>query len=657
MKRIVTLIILLTASTGLLQAQFSRYIVQLTDKKGTPYTVSASSAYLSAKSIARRTNQHISIDSTDLPINPAYLDSIRNVPNVTVINSSKWLNQVLIKTTDANALTKINSFPFVKKSSGIAARLSARSNDLSSEGADETRELPVSVNHVVGQTGATALDYGSMYNQIHIHDGDYLHKLGFTGRGMTIAILDAGFLNYLTNPAFDSVRLQGRVLGTWDYVNNEASVNEDYVHGANVFSLLASNRPGILVGSAPHASYWLLRTEDASTEYPVEEQHWIVAAEFADSAGVDMISTSLGYTDFDNSVFNLSYAQRNGNTAMISIAADLAAKKGILVVVAAGNSGNSSTDGKYVGVPADADSVFTIGSIDVNGNIASSSSWGPNGAGLLKPNVVSVGQNAVIASYSTGNPVTGSGTSYACPLMAGMVACLWQVFPEFNNMQIMDAIQRSANKYSSPDFRFGYGIPNFKRAVAVLTKQYATASTTFNNCIISINWKSKDDTSTVYTLQRKLAGETGFTTIGQVASASISFKANNYVYNDSIRAAASGVAQYRILQTIRSADTTIEIANLQQTINTVCFPDNTLMALPSPFDQQLLVVVNIPAAMTGMGIKITDMMGRIVYAKKTDKPAGYFSLSVNTAGWNTGIYEVTLYNNNKRMYERKVLKK
>ena len=658
MKRIATLVIVLIATTGLAQAQFTRYIVQFTDKKGTPYSISAPSAFLSAKSIARRTKQQRAIDSTDLPVNPAYLDSIRKLPNVTIINSSKWLNQVLIKTSDADALAKINEFPFVKKSSNIAPRKSTRSNNLSNELADETNQAPLAVNQVAGQKGATtAFAYGSMYNQIHIHDGDYLHKLGFSGQGMTIAILDAGFLNYLNNPVFDSVRLQGRVLGTWDYVNNEASVSEDNSHGAYVFSLLASNRPGVLVGSAPHASYWLLRSEDSNSEYPVEEQNWAVAAEFADSVGVDMISTSLGYADFDNSIFNHSYAQRNGNTAMITIAANLAAKKGILVVVAAGNSGNGSGDSKYVSCPADAENVLTIGSIDINGEIASSSSWGPNGAGLLKPNVVSVGANAVIASATAGNPASGNGTSFACPNMAGLVACLWQVFPEFSNMQIIDAVQRSANKYTNPDFRFGYGTPNFKKAIALLTKQYATASTTFNNCIVSINWKSKDDTSSVYTLQRKLPGESGFTNLSQIASSAFMFKANSYTYYDTIKAVDGSAIQYRILQTIRSADTTIEIANLQQTLTSVCFPDNTLMALPSPFDQQLMVVVNTPEAVANMGIKITDMMGRIVYAKKTDKPAGYYSTSVSTARWNAGIYEVTLYNNNKRMYERKVLKK
>jgi hypothetical protein len=659
MKRIVTLIGLLIASTGFTQAQFSRYIVQFTDKKGTPYSLSTPSAYLSAKSLARRTNQHIAIDSTDLPVNPAYLDSIRSVPNVAVINNSKWLNQVLIRIIDTNqratTLARINAFPFVKGSNAVA-RLGT-SNTLALGLPDQSSASPVSVKQAAGQTGFTSQDYGNSYNQIHLHNADYLHKLGFSGRGMTIAVIDAGFQNYLNNPAFDSVRLQGRILGTWDYVKNEASVNEDNFHGAYVFSLLASNRPGVLMGSAPHANYWLLRTEDAATEFPIEEQHWAVAAEFADSAGVDMISSSLGYVDFTNSIFDHSYAQRNGNTAMVTIAADLAAQKGILVVVAAGNYGALTNENKYVGCPADADSVLTVGSIDINQNIASSSSWGPNSALKLKPNVVSVGQNAVIANLNTGNAATGSGTSYACPLMAGMAACLWQMFPEFTNMQIIDAIQKSANKYTNPDFRFGHGVPDFKKGVALLTKQYATANTAFNNCVISINWKSKDDTSSTYTLQRQLPGETGFSVISQITSSSVSFKANSYVYNDTIRAAGSGTIQYRIIQTMRSADTSFEIASLQQPLNAVCFPDNTLMALPSPFSQQLLVVMNTPEAIANMGIQITDMMGRIVYAKKANKPAGYFSTSVGTSTWSAGVYEIAVFNNGKRIYNRKALKK
>ena len=471
MKKLFALAVMFIATTGLVQAQFTRYIVQLTDKKDTPYSFTAPSAYLSDKAIARRTKYHISIDSTDLPLTPAYLDSIRKVPNVTILNVSKWLNQVLIKIADTNAvataLTRINSFSFVKKTSPLAPRISTIANRSGVIEDDVTAVSSPGNQRQMGVTGTEDLNYGKTYDQIHIHEGEYLHNLGYNGKGMTIAIIDAGFYMYLTNPVFDSVRLQGRVLGTWDYVNNEASVNEDYIHGAYVFSVLASNRPGVMVGSAPYASYWLLKTEDTNSEYPVEEQNWIAAAEFADSAGVDMISTSLGYADFDKAAFSYSYTQRDGHTAMISIAADMAVKKGILVVVAAGNSGGTSTDAKYVGCPADADSVLTVGAVDKFGNIGGFSSWGPNGAGLLKPNVVSVGVSTVIAT-TAGNAGSGTGTSYACPNMAGLVACLWQAFPDFTNMEIMNAVQQSSSKYSSPDFRFGYGIPNFRIAYGLL---------------------------------------------------------------------------------------------------------------------------------------------------------------------------------------------
>jgi len=441
-------------------AQFSRYIVQFSNKKGTAYSLSNPAAFLSQRAIERRVRQNIPIDSTDLPVSKDWLDSLRAIAGVTIISTSKWLNQACIQTTSPGALATINSFSFVKKTNGIAPRVS--------EPADKKLDtvitrLPPSGSRIRQAQGITSLDYGDMFNQIHIHEGEYLHNLGYTGRGIQIAVMDAGFQNYKFNPVFDSLRLQSRLLGEWDFVMNEASVNEDNSHGALVLSVIAGNRPGVMVGSAPHASYWLLRTEDVSGEYPIEEQHWAVAAEFADSAGVDMISSSLGYDTFDNPAFNYSYAQRNGNTAMITRAADMAAQKGILVVSSAGNSGGASSELRFVGAPADGDSVFTVGGIDVNGNIYAYSSWGPNGAGRQKPNAVSVAVGTVVAT-TAGNAGSGTGTSFACPNLAGLMACLWQAFPEFSNMEIFEAVQQSADRYTNPDGRFGYGVPNFRKA-------------------------------------------------------------------------------------------------------------------------------------------------------------------------------------------------
>jgi len=463
------------------KAQSTRHIVEFTDKKGTQFSLGNPSAYLSAKSIARRTKQKISIDSTDLPLSKTYLDSIAAVPNVVIRNQSKWLNQILIITSDASALAKINSFPFVKSVKAIAP-VARSTEDIIAKKKDQTyelgNELLSRMNNGTKTEGVNDIQYGGTFNQIHIHEGEYLHNLGFTGDGITIAVLDAGFQAYKTNPALDSMRLQGRVLGEWDYVMNEASVNEDYVHGAYCLSIIAANRPGSIVGSAPHASFWLLRTEDVYSEYPVEEQYWIAAAEFADSAGTDMISTSLGYNIFDDPSYNHTYPERNGNTTMITRAADFAAKKGIIVTASAGNDGQRTDDYKFVSCPADADSVLTVGAVNGAGTIAAFSCWGPNSAGKVKPNVVSVGQGTILAN-TIGNPIGGNGTSYANPNMAGLVACLWQAFPEFTNMEIIDAVQHSADRFLTPDERYGYGIPNFRIAYNQLLierqrRKYAT---------------------------------------------------------------------------------------------------------------------------------------------------------------------------------------
>jgi len=481
MKKIFTLFILCCCVVLFSKAQSTRHIVEFTDKKGTQFSLGNPSAYLSAKSIARRTKQKISIDSTDLPLSKTYLDSIAAVPNVVIRNQSKWLNQILIITSDAAALAKINSFPFVKSVKAIAP-LARPTEDIIAKKKDQTyelgNELLSRMNNGTKTEGVNDIQYGGTFNQIHIHEGEYLHNLGFTGDGITIAVLDAGFQAYKTNPALDSMRLQGRVLGEWDYVMNEASVNEDYVHGAYCLSIIAANRPGSIVGSAPHASFWLLRTEDVYSEYPVEEQYWIAAAEFADSAGTDMISTSLGYNIFDDPSYNHTYPERNGNTTMITRAADLAAKKGIIVTASAGNDGQRTDDYKFVSCPADADSVLTVGAVNGAGTIAAFSCWGPNSAGKVKPNVVSVGQGTILAN-TIGNPIGGNGTSYANPNMAGLVACLWQAFPEFTNMEIIDAVQHSADRFLTPDERYGYGIPNFRIAYNQLLierqrRKYAT---------------------------------------------------------------------------------------------------------------------------------------------------------------------------------------
>ncbi len=464
------LVFILLTCTQAVISQYSRHIVQFRDKQNSSYLVSSPAVYLSQASINRRIRQHITIDSTDLPVTPAYIDSLRSVPGVEVINQSKWLNQVLIRTIDSAALVRIRQFPFVKIAMANALKANPGEEVIQKKFTEPVTPLPDRSEISQRQQflrAADTLSYGFMQPQIAIHNGQYLHNRNFTGRGIVIAVLDGGFFNYHTNPAIDSVRLQNRIRGTFDFVNNESSVTEDHPHGLQCFSIMAANIPGVMVGSAPHADYYLFKSEDSDSEFPVEEQNWVVAAEKADSAGADLISSSLGYTVFQDPAFNHEYSERNGHSTIVTIGANFAVKKGMIVMNSAGNSGNDLTDNKFIACPADGDSVVAVGAVDVNGNIATFSSWGPNSAGRVKPDIVSVGQGTVFAS-NTGTPAAGNGTSYSNPNVAGLVACLWQAFREFTNHEIINAVLQSSHRYANPDNPFGYGIPDFRKAYDML---------------------------------------------------------------------------------------------------------------------------------------------------------------------------------------------
>jgi serine protease AprX len=469
MKKRLLLLSLFIAFFGLSShAQFSKYIVRFKDKAGTPFSISDPSQYLSARSIQRRVKQNIAIDSTDLPITPRYIDSVRLAGNVIILNRSKWLNEVCIQTTDAAALAKINSFPFVISSNPVMRIQQGDRQDIPTRNKFNEQVSQTAAATQVAQTSADYYNYGSSFAQIHIHEGEFLHNMGFRGEGMLMAMFDAGYKNYLTITAFDSVRNNNQVVETYDFVQNEVSVNEDDSHGMFCFSIIAGNWPGQLVGSCPKAKFYLYRTEDAPTEYPIEEQNWAAAAERADSIGVDVFTTSLGYTTFDNPVFNHTYADMNGKITIIARANAMAARKGIISVVAAGNDGNNAWH--YIGTPADADSVVTVGAVNAAGVAASFSSYGPASDGRVKPTVASVGQGTAFAGLNN-QPNFGNGTSFATPNLAGLITCLWQAFPEFTNMQIIEAVKKSSSNYTTPNDRIGYGIPNFHKAYDDLFQQ------------------------------------------------------------------------------------------------------------------------------------------------------------------------------------------
>ncbi len=526
-------------------SQQTRYIIELKDKAFNEFSIHVPAVFLSARALEHRARYHIAIDSTDLPVTQRYIDSIRLSGTVNILNTSKWLNQVAIQTTDAAALAKISSFPFVKSFRAIAARSAppSRSNkfDLESIATAASSIEPM-------QTELTNLyNYGQSYGQVHLHQGEFLHNHGFSGQGMQLAMLDAGFPNYPTHPTFDSVRINNQFLGTWDFVNNSSNVNGFSSHGTLCLSIIAANNPGSFVGTAPKTSFYLFRTEDALPEEPIEEQNLAAALEKADSAGVNVASISLGYFTFDDPAYNYTYTDMDGNTTISAKAADFAAKKGMLVVVANGNEGTKPW--RVLITPADADSVLSVGAVDVAGVVADFSSYGPSSDGQVKPGVAAVGRNAV-ANAGTASPVTYDGTSFACPNMAGLSTCLWQAFPESNNMGIISALQQSASKATTPDDRVGYGIPDMKKAFVILLKRFYTQKIQQAGCNVFINFTAKSSANMNFEVQRKLPADTDYTGI-QTINGPGSFANGNFSYSDDLSSYSSPTTiSYRIKMNI-----------------------------------------------------------------------------------------------------------
>ena len=656
MKKLLSYFLFTFLFLPITEAQVTRYLVKLKNKGGNPFSISNPSTYLSQRAIDRRTRYGISIDSTDLPPTPAYITQIRNVPNVTILNISKWLNSVSIQTNDPTALNTINGFPFVETVIGIAARFSGES--------PIRDKFPQQITDIItqerpDQVEADYYNYGTnAYNEIHLHKAEFLHNIGLRGQGMMITLHDAGFFNYTTLDAFDSVNMNGQVLSTWDFVTGNASVTEDNSHGMQVFSTIAANIPGQFVGKAPKANFHLFRTEDVASENVIEEHNWVCAAERADSLGTDLISSSLGYTTFDIPAFNHPYADRNGNIAMITIGADLAAKKGILVFNAQGNIIDPETH--FLSVPADGDSVVSVGSVNQMGIVASNSSYGPSSDGQVKPDVASVGQGAVVQT-SANTIGTSNGTSFACPNMAGMTACLWQGFPEYNNMKIVNAIRRAGSRFSTPDDRMGYGIPDMKAAFSELLVEYATSSATINACTARVNWSSKDVGAMKYEIERRLPGESSFTKVGELnPTAGVILTNRTYQFDNAVLSPTAGTIFYRIRQIIDTSTASFSASYIDTTSVTIasgCFatgnPDPSPIQVlvrvqPNPSTgSQATLVVESPFAITNMPVAIYDGNGKLMMQWKQSKTMGRASFDLPAGKLAAGKYYIRVYNNDQ----------
>ena len=434
----------------------------LKDKQGSAYTIEHPNRWLSRKAIERRKRQALPLDSTDLPVSTRYLklfektsDDVikinRKSSEYAIIGTSRWNNTILVRSNDTTLFKRLASLDCVRK-------------------AEEVWISPDSISRLV-QTKAhstfnpwdsvKAEPYGNGYEQITMLFGQRLHNIGHKGKGMTIAVLDGGFQNCDVIPAFQ----HANIIGAKDFVYPQSHFfYQETDHGTKVLSAMAANEPEVLVGTAPDARYWLLRCEDQQTEQPVEEDYWAMAAEFADSAGVDIISSSLGYNEYDNLPNYYHQHDLDGHTSLISHTASMLAKKGIILINSAGNSGMGPW--KKVTFPADADDILTVGALNAEGKNAPFSGVGPTQDGRVKPDVMALGSPTALIS-GRGTIVRDMGTSFSAPIIAGLVACLWQAFPQKTALEIIRLVRQTSNGYEKPDNIYGYGTPNFWRAYMI----------------------------------------------------------------------------------------------------------------------------------------------------------------------------------------------
>ncbi len=406
---------------------------------------------LTQRALDRRIRYNISLDYKDIPIEASYVLQIKNAIGITIKARSKWLNALHIRGTQTDIDNLLNlGLSFVEKVEYANKSLNAGGKSII-----KSKMIPKNKNLEF----TTEFNYGNAANQIEMLKGQVLHQNNFTGEGMQIAIIDAGFPNVDNFAAFQRIRDNNQILGGYDFVNRNTNFYTGYYHGMSVLSTIAGYIDNQFIGTAPDANFYLFISEDSVNETPLEESLWVEAAERADSLGVDVINTSLGYTTFDNPNYNHTYADMDGKTAFISRGAEIAFSRGMIVVNSAGNDGDKAWH--YIGAPADAASVLSIGAVNASGVIAAFSSYGPTSDGRIKPDVCAQGASVYVIN-AAGNIATSNGTSFSSPVLTGVITCLWQAFPSKTNAEITQMVKESAHIYVSPTAQEGYGIPDFK---------------------------------------------------------------------------------------------------------------------------------------------------------------------------------------------------
>lgn len=462
--RLITFILFVIVTIAGQAQRIPCYWVELKSKDSVEFKLSQPQQLLSAKALQRRTKYGIQPNENDVPVAQRWIDSVKTV-GYSTFHSSRWFNALIVDGHSKRTQDSLSKLPFVKsvKYLGYRYRLPRKAID---DIPDIHTQLQQLENKIFGKpTSVDSNQYGQAFDQIHQLRIDSMHERGFNGKGITVAILDAGFKS--VNNLYYMLKIfpQSQLLAARDFVHPNTDVFNDDDHGLSVFSIMASHQPGKYIGSAPAASYVLLRSEDATHEDPLEEALWVVAAEYADSFGVDLIQSSLGYNEFDDEMLSHRFKELDGKTTLISRGAQMAIHKGIVVVNSAGNEGDK--DWRYVSAPADVEHVITVGGIDNKQRMALFSSQGPTADKRIKPDVVAMAEGTALIS-PTGTIYKGNGTSYASPLIAGLATSLLQARPNATPSEVANAIRISGSYYYKPDKHFGYGVPDALLALRLL---------------------------------------------------------------------------------------------------------------------------------------------------------------------------------------------
>ena len=452
--RALVVLVLVSVSAA---AQQNRYMVFFKDKEGVSLSLSKPIEFLSEKAIQRRLKQGIDITTQDLPVARAYVQGVRDA-GADAFFETRWMNGVLVQ-CDPSLLPSLETLPYVERVEFVAphARLQ--------NGGRRSFNLRRKSSHTGSETES----------QLQMLGIDMMHAADYKGQGVTIAVFDSGFPGVNTAAAFQNIFSEERFASavSYDFVHNTSDVFQYDDHGTEVLSVIAAEIPDAFTGGAYEATFQLFVTEDVPTEYRIEEYNWLFAAERADSAGVDIIHSSLGYYDFDDPSMDYTREQMDGKTTVVTRAAQWAADRGIVVITSAGNEGNIAS-WRIVTAPADGVDVVAVGGVSATRQKIPSSSIGPTADNRIKPDLVALGSGVKVVKAS-GQISTASGTSLAAPLVTSLAAGVLQRYPELGNREVIALLKLTASQATNPNNLMGYGIPNFK---AVVNYQERVAQTT-----------------------------------------------------------------------------------------------------------------------------------------------------------------------------------